>query len=150
MTPSSEIPTDFPSTGRLAGVDFGTVRIGVAITDPSRILASPYCNYTRRSLEADADFFRELADEERVAAWIVGLPLHAGGEESRKSMEARQFGKWLKDVTGLPVAFFDERFTSKEAERILGAAGATRKKKKKHTDTIAAQILLRDFLASQS
>ncbi len=148
MTEISDIPPDFPRTGRLAAVDFGTVRIGVAITDPDRILASPLCNYTRQSLPADAAFFTDLATEERVAGWVVGLPLHASGDESAKSHEARTFGSWLATTTGLPVCFFDERFTSKEATRVLGAAGATRKKKKKHTDTIAAQILLRDFLAA--
>ncbi|HHM13005.1 MAG TPA: Holliday junction resolvase RuvX [Planctomycetaceae bacterium] len=149
MNPTSEIPPDFPTTGRLAGVDFGDVRIGLAVTDPERILASPLANYTRRSLEADAEFFRQVAREERIVGWVVGLPLYASGEESPKAEEARRFGAWLAERTELPVAFFDERFTSREATRVLGMAGATRKKKKKHTDSIAAQILLRDFLEAQ-
>lgn len=148
MTDLADIPPDFPPAGRLAGVDYGTVRIGIAITDPNRILASPLDNYTRRGKEQDRAYFVNLAQDERIAGWVVGLPLFASGAESPKALEARRFGQWLGEITQLPVAYFDERFTSREAERALGAAGATRKKKKQRTDKLAAQILLRDFLES--
>ncbi len=95
--------TEFPTTGRLAGIDYGTVRIGVAITDASRILASPLENYNRRSLEADADYFRRLTDQEQIVGFVVGLPVHSSGQESQKSAEARGFGQWLRAVTGRPV-----------------------------------------------
>jgi putative holliday junction resolvase len=84
---------DFPATGRLAGIDFGTVRIGVAITDASRILASPLENYNRRSLDADADYFRRLTVQEQIVGFVVGLPVHGNGRESQKSAEARIFGQ---------------------------------------------------------
>lgn len=138
----------FPAKGRLAGVDYGTVRIGVAVTDLDRRLASPYENYTRRSQEADADYFRQIVADESIAGFVVGLPVHASGEESQKSAEARQFGAWLADVTGLPVQYFDERFTSVEAERYLLDAQMTRKKRKKRLDMLAAQIMLAGYLES--
>ena len=86
-----------PQQGRVAGIDFGTVRIGIAISDPGRSIASPLENYTRQGLEQDARRFRRLVAEENVALFVVGLPVHLSGQESRKSQEARQFGKWLQE-----------------------------------------------------
>ncbi|MCH5373605.1 MAG: Holliday junction resolvase RuvX [Planctomycetes bacterium] len=137
-----------PASGRLAGIDYGTVRIGISISDPSRIVASPYENYSRRSAEADADYFRRFADGENVVGFIVGLPVHGSGEESQKSREARRFGKWLQETTQRPVAFHDERFTSAHARQLLAGAELTRKKSKSRLDMIAAQIILASFLES--
>jgi putative pre-16S rRNA nuclease len=137
-----------PQQGRVAGIDFGTVRIGIAISDPGRSIASPLENYTRQGPEQDARRFRRLVAEENVALFVVGLPVHLSGQESRKSQEARQFGKWLQETTGLPVVFFDERFTSVEAEQHLLGADMTRKKRKARLDKIAAQILLAAYLES--
>ena len=130
------------AAGRVAGIDYGHVRIGIAISDPDRTIASPLENYNRRGLEPDAQRFRRLVTEERVVLFVVGLPLHLDGRESEKSQEARQFGAWLGDVTGVPVEFFDERFTSHEAEQLLLAADLTKKRRKKRMDMLAAQIML--------
>ncbi len=137
-----------PTTGRLAAVDFGTVRIGVAICDADRRLASPLENYTRRSERLDAEFFRKLAELERIVGWVVGLPVHGHGVESVKSREARRFGDWLGRVSGLPVAYFDERFTTAQADEILGQARLTRRQKQERRDKLAAQILLTAYLES--
>jgi putative holliday junction resolvase len=91
------------SPGRLAGVDYGTVRIGVAVTDADQKFASPLENYTRRGEAADAKFFQRLAQEERIISFVVGLPVHLDGYESQKSLEARKFGDWLSQTTGVPV-----------------------------------------------
>ena len=72
--------------------------------------------------------------------------MHLDGRESEKSLEARRFGKWLGDVTGLPVEFFDERFTSLEAEQLLLGAELTKKRRKKRLDMLAAQIMLAAYL----
>jgi putative Holliday junction resolvase len=136
--------------GRIAGVDYGAVRIGVAISDPERRLASPLENYARRTPELDARRFKQLAGEEEIVLWVVGLPVHLDGRESQKSREARQFGQWLGDATGVPVAFFDERFTSHEAEELLLAAELTKKRRKKRLDMLAAQIMLSAYLESES
>jgi putative Holliday junction resolvase len=130
----------------VAGIDYGTVRIGMAISDPERKIASPLENYTRRSPQQDAERFRQLVADERVVLFVVGLPLTADERESAKSREARAFGRWLGETTGVPVEFFDERFTSHEAEEILLSAKLTQKRRKKRLDMLAAQIILRGFL----
>jgi putative Holliday junction resolvase len=68
------------------------------------------------------------------------------GGESQKSTEARQFGRWLAETTGVGVEFFDERFTSHEAEQYLLAAEMTKKRRKKRMDMLAAQIMLTAYL----
>ena len=137
------------SPGRVAGVDFGDVRIGIAITDTDRTIASPLENYTRCGLEQDAEWFRRLAAEQDVTLFVVGLPIHLDGRESQKSQQARQFGQWLGEVTGVPVEFYDERFTSVEAEQALLAVDMTRKRRKKRLDKLAAQIMLSGYLESR-
>lgn len=138
------------NSGRLAGIDFGTVRIGIAVTDPQQRLASPFENYTRRGEQADAAYFRRLVEEEEIQRFIVGLPVFASGDESPKSREARTFGNWLVRITGRPVEYFDERYTSLEAEALLVATGATRKRRKAALDKLAAQMLLTAYLESNA
>jgi putative Holliday junction resolvase len=134
----------------VAGIDFGTVRIGIAISNAGRTIASPYENYTRRGADADARRFRRLVDEEGIVEFVVGLPVHLDGRESEKSAEARQFGAWLAEVTGTPVAYFDERFTSVQAEEALLSAKMTSKRRKKRLDMLSAQIMLSAYLESQA
>jgi putative Holliday junction resolvase len=141
-------PARVPDPGRVAGIDYGTVRIGIALSDPRRSIASPYENYTRRGPQQDARRFQRLAAEERVTLFVVGLPVHLDGRESQKSAEARQFGRWLAEVTGLPVEFYDERFSSSQAEQFLLEADMTRKRRKKRMDMLAAQIILSAYLES--
>lgn len=134
--------------GRVAGIDFGTVRVGIAISDPERKIASPYENYTRRGEREDARRFRRLVEEETIRLFVVGLPVHLDGRESEKSREARRFGQWLAETTGVPVQFFDERFSSYQAEETLLAAQMTKKRRKQRLDMLAAQIMLSAFLES--
>lgn len=136
----------FPSHGRLLGVDFGTVRVGLAISDPDRVISSPLDTYTRKGEAADGTFFARLVVAERIAALVVGLPLHTGGEEGKKAAEARQFGVWLEIVTGLPVVFWDERFTTAVAEDALRAAGLNPRKRQERRDRVAAQLILQGFI----
>lgn len=139
--------TKHPST-RIAGIDYGTVRIGIALADLEVGIAGPYETYARRSEVQDAAYFRKLATEERLSRLVVGLPVHLDGNESQKSRQARQFGAWLEQVTGVPVEYFDERFTSTEAEAILGEAQLTKKRRKARVDQLAAQIMLTAYLES--
>jgi putative Holliday junction resolvase len=132
--------------GRLLGVDFGTVRVGLAVCDPDRIIASPLATYARRNAELDGRYFRDLARAEGVAGLVVGLPVHMSGQEGQKAAEARAFGRWLGELTGLPVAFWDERYTSVEAERHLWNAGLTHQRRKDRRDRVAAQLLLQSYL----
>jgi putative Holliday junction resolvase len=137
-----------PAKGRLVGIDFGTVRIGIAISDADHCLASPYENYTRRDPEADRRYFTELVNTESVVGFVIGLPVHSSGEESAKSLEAREFGRWVADLTDLPVTFYDERYTTAQAEQLLNTAELTSKRRKKRLDMVAAQIILASYLES--
>ncbi len=135
-----------PEKGRLAGIDFGTVRIGIAVCDPDRIIASPYEIYTRKNEIKDAEFFLHFVQEEKICGLVIGLPLHFNGELSDKAREAIAFGTWLANLTKLPVAYMDERYSSVEAESFLRDAKMTRKKRKARIDKIAAQIFLAAFI----
>jgi len=135
------------STGsRLLGVDYGTVRIGLAVSDPDRMIASPLTTYRRRGREPDAGYFRQTVERQGIGQVIVGLPVHLDGRVGQKALEARAFGVWLGEVTGLPVVFWDERFSSVEAEGLLRSAGLTNKRRRGRRDRVAAQILLQSYL----
>lgn len=131
---------------RIAGIDFGTVRIGIAVADLDVGIAGPLETYARRSDRLDTQYFQTLAREERLVRWVVGLPVHGCGGESQKSREARQFGTWLAQITNVPVEYFDERYTSAEAEAALQDAGLTKKQRKARIDQLAAQIMLTAYL----
>jgi putative holliday junction resolvase len=131
---------------RLLGVDYGSVRIGLAVSDPERRLASPLAVYERRGREGDAEYFRALTTTEEIGVLVVGLPVHCDGREGQKAEEARAFGAWLAETTGLPVVFWDERFSTVEAESALWQAGLTHKKRKARRDGVAAQIHLQAYI----
>lgn len=135
-----------PAKGRVGGIDYGTVRIGIAVTNADRTLASPLSNYTRNDKQADARYFRRLVKEEELVALVVGLPVHTSGAESEKSQQARRFAAWLAEVTELPVLHFDERYTTAAADEIMLSAGLTRKRQKERRDMLAAQIMLAAWL----
>jgi putative Holliday junction resolvase len=133
---------------RIAGIDYGTVRIGIATADSDVGIAGPYETYMRRNERLDGEYFCRLAAEEHVGRFIVGLPVHCSGDESQKSAEARAFGAWLQQTTKIPVEYFDERYTSAEAEQHLLDAGLTKKRRKVKLDQLAAQIMLAAYLES--
>ena len=138
-------------SGRVAGVDYGRKRIGVAICDAHRILSSPLCvRQTTGDAKADAAFFRKLVADEGIVGFVVGLPIHADGTDSRMSVEVERFGAWLTAQTGLPVVFHDERYSSREATGLLAGSGLTRGRKKERTDAIAAQVVLSSWLEAQA
>ena len=144
---NSDEPNDpFPTAGRLAAIDFGSVRIGIAVCDPDRILASPLKVHPAADWQRDGEYFRSIAKSERIGAFVVGLPIHCDGGESQKSKECRKFASWLADETELPVRLFDERFTTADAMSRMAGVGYTNKKKKKRVDAIAAQVILESFL----
>lgn len=140
--------SETPRVGRILAIDYGHVRLGLAISDPDQTLASPFENYTRRSPEKDAAYLRQVVKEERVVLVVVGLPVHLSGRESQKSFESREFAEWVQKLTDVPVVLFDERFTTHEAEQHLMAAGLTKQKRKARLDMLAAQALLKGYLDS--
>ncbi len=116
--------------GRLAAIDYGRRRIGVAVCDAARIIASPLCvRETSGDHAADAAFFQKLVAEEDLVGFVVGLPLHADGTASEMSTEVERFAAWLTRTTGLPVAFQDERRRRGpvRARLMAGAAGRPRR-----------------------
>ena len=133
-------------TGRVLGIDTGAKRVGLAISDPDRIIASPLTTLERQSTERDAQFFRDVIAREQVVLLVVGLPMHTDGREGIKAQEARAYGAWLADITGLPVEYADERFTTVHAESALWDAGLTHRRRKERRDRVAAQIMLQAYL----
>lgn len=131
---------------RVLGLDFGTKRVGAAISDGSGRLATPLEVYERQGDRVDARHYRRLVEDEGVERLVVGLPVHTTGGEGRTTDLARRWGKWLAEVTGLPVVFRDERFTSVEAEHLLQDAGLKASQRKRKIDMIAATLLLQAYL----
>jgi putative Holliday junction resolvase len=134
------------SAGRLLGVDYGEARIGLAVSDPERRIASPLATHEHQGPDRDAEFFRALVRHENVSALVVGLPVHADGREGVKATQARAFGAWLAGVTGLPVVYADERYTTVQAEQALWDAGLTHRRRRQRRDRVAAQMLLQAYL----
>jgi putative holliday junction resolvase len=143
--PKQDLP--FPETGRLLGIDYGTVRIGVSVCDPLRILVSPLEIRQVSGREADGRYFKELAKREQASGFVVGLPIHCDGGESDKSREARAFAVWLQEAASLPVRLFDERFTTSAAQQRMGPGKGKKKGSRvRQIDAIAALVLLESFL----
>lgn len=139
-------PGSIPDCGRLAGIDYGTARIGIATCDPTQTFVTPFETYNRRNDRLDGEHFEQLYRREQIVGWVIGLPIHCDGKESRKSEEVRRFAAWLAELSELPYAFYDERFSSKEARVLMYDTGWTPKQKKKNVDRLAAFLILTHFL----
>ncbi len=149
ITDDSEQSCDLlPANGRLLGVDFGTVRIGLAMCDESQNWVTPLDTYSRRNERLDGAHFANLSKAESLVGIVVGLPIHCDGKESQKSHEVRKFCHWLRGVTNLPIAHYDERFTTAEARRLLGERTLSAKAKKQKLDGVAAYLILSHYLES--
>jgi putative Holliday junction resolvase len=135
--------------GRLLGVDYGSRRVGLAVSDADRKIASPLATYERRDREQDGRFFKKLVADEEIAELVIGLPIHLSGDEGAKAAEARAFGAWLGELTGLAVTYWDERYTTVEAEEHLWSAGLTHKQRKARRDQVAAQVILQTYIDAQ-
>ena len=132
--------------GRVVGLDVGTKTIGVALSDPTRMLASPVHTVARQGVRRDIEALLALLDGKGVDAAVVGLPLELDGTEDRSARLARQVGTALAAVTDWPVAYVDERFSSVDAERQLIAAGMSRQRRKEVIDQQAAVLILQSWL----
>jgi putative holliday junction resolvase len=131
---------------RILGVDYGTRRIGCALTDPTGTIASPLTTFSRRAGKRPpwAEIERLVAEHE-VAELVVGLPLDLSGDEGEWAREVREFGTQLARRTGLPVHYVDERLSSVQAERAVRSSGLPRgrREQKERVDAAAAALLLR-------
>jgi putative Holliday junction resolvase len=144
--PDELMPSAPPAPRRLLAIDHGAARLGLAISDPDRKIASPLATYTRRDQAKDLAHLRRVIEEEEVGGVVVGLPLHTDGRESQQSAAARAFGAWLGKETNLPVVFYDERFSTLFAERELWDAGLTHRRRKERRDRVAAQMILQAYI----
>lgn len=148
---------DLPTTGRLVAFDLGRVRVGVAVSDPSQVVASPSDTLDVADLDrgeqmdvtALADRLADVARELAAAGIVVGAPLALDGHEGAAAREARAVADALRGATGLPVRLVDERFTTSEAERALLEADVSRAGRRKVVDRVAAGVLLQGVLAAQ-
>lgn len=131
---------------RWLGVDYGTVRLGLACADRQTAIAFPITTYTRQGDKKDIAFLQNLVKEERIDAILVGLPVRGNGIKGEKAQEALKFGEWLGQITNLPVQYYDERYSTFDAENSLREAGLSPMKRKQKRDQVAAQIILQSFL----
>ncbi len=131
------------------GLDFGSKRIGVALSDPSGLLATPLLTVYRTRPRDDMRSVARLARRHGCAAVVAGLPLHMSGERSPMAAKIEAFGAELTQFSGLPVHFWDERLTSSEAHGLLYAAGRPRAEHAGVVDQVAAVLILQGFLDSR-
>ena len=134
------------SRGKILGVDFGDTRTGLAICDPSRILASGIGYISPGGIEKTADAVAEIAREQNAAAIVVGLPVNMDGSEGARAARCRKFAHLLEERLSLPVAMFDERMTTMTAARYLNETNTRGKKRKTVIDTLSAQMFLQNCL----
>jgi putative holliday junction resolvase len=123
---------------RVLALDYGSARCGCALSDPTRTLATPVAAIERPSSRKGMARIASLVREREVGAVVVGLPLGLSGEDTEQTRETRAFAVRLGAAIDVPVSLYDERFTTRIAERSGGTADE---------DSRAAAVLLEDWLA---
>jgi len=140
------IASRLPPTGRLIGVDLGAKTIGLAVSDVERRLASPLKTLKRATFGKDAEALMAACREYGVVGLVVGLPLDLDGGDTPRAQSARAFGRNLSTTTGLPVAFWDERFSTAAMERSLIEMDVSRSRRAEVIDKMAAAYILQGAL----
>ena len=128
------------------GIDFGTVRIGIALSDPMRIISSPFETYLRKNETADVDYILNIVNTQNVKTIVFGLPLNMDGTEGETALKVRNFAELIKKNCDCEIVFQDERLSSMEAEEILINSNVKREKRKQLIDKLAAQIILQTYI----
>jgi putative Holliday junction resolvase len=141
---------------RALGIDYGERRIGLALSDPTGLLASPWKKIDndanlgaaaqRLALEVDA----LVAEPDGLAAIVIGLPRRLSGEDNAQTARVRKLAELLGDKTAIPITFQDERLTSHEAEERLATRVRDWRKRKQQLDAMAAALILQDYLDQQT
>lgn len=130
---------------RTLGIDLGTKRIGLAISDALGITAQGL--FTINVEEGDVlSKIGEVVSKDDVREIVVGLPLNMNGSKGPQAIAAETFADKLKEKFNIPVKLWDERMTTKEVERIMIDAGTRRNKRKQKIDKLAAQVMLQSYL----
>lgn len=134
---------------KILAVDLGTVRTGIAVSDPTEFIASPVCTIEQRDLDALISQVAELAGKQSASEIVVGHPRNMDGSRGESARRAEGFAESLGIVSGLPVHLWDERMTTMSAISILNETNTRGKKRKAVVDTVAATIILQDYLDSR-
>jgi len=131
--------------GRVMALDTGTVRIGVAVSDPLGLIAQPHSSLsaTDPGLMSEVDSLVAELDVDRI---VVGLPVSLDGTEGPSALLARDFAARIADATGIAVELVDERFSTVTAEKVMIEAGARRAERKSARDRVAAAVFLQAYL----
>lgn len=132
-------------------LDYGRRRIGVAVSDPTRTIATPHATVANHGEPAEPpETLLDLLSELEPSRVVLGIPFHMDGTAGEMALEAREFGRRLHEASGLPVVEWDERLTSAGARRAMLETGAPRRRRREKgaPDRLAAAMLLRSYLAS--
>jgi len=134
---------------RILGIDFGDKTLGLAVSDILGITAQPLDQYRTQGSEEDKSFFLTLVTRHRIGKIVIGLPLRMDGTEGTRVDKTRRFADWLQSFLDLPVVFWDERLTTKQALLILREQNSGPRKKKQQKDKVAAALILAAYLESE-
>lgn len=132
---------------RIMGIDYGTKRIGVAMSDELLMTAHGMDTIKRKEISRDIKAIQDIADEYAVSEIVVGLPISMDGTYSQKTREVIGFVDLLSKAVTVPVVTYDERLTSWEADQIMLEANLSREKRRELSDKVAAQLILQGYLA---
>lgn len=133
----------------ILAVDLGKARTGLAICDKTEFLASPLAQISEKNPEQLLEKVAQVVLAKEVELIVVGLPKNMDGTEGESAQYAREFGKKLKEKTGIEVKMQDERGTTITAHKYLNATNTRGKKRKNVVDSVAATIILQNFLDSR-
>lgn len=134
---------------RILGIDYGSKRLGLSLSDEDEILASPLAVHIRTKLAEDLSFLAHLTHDHKVGRIVLGLPLNMNGSQGEMARAVQEFADQLRRECNIPIILFDERLTTSEAERVLIQADISRKKRKNLRDGLAAVLILQGYLDSQ-
>lgn len=139
-----------PSTGRILGVDWGTVRLGIAMTDETQTIASPVTTLTRRpGKRFPMPAFQVLIERHAPVGVVIGWPLTPEGTEGESARAARELADTITRRTGLPMELWDERFSTASALRSIREQGGSPRGRKEDVDSLAASLLLQHWLEAR-
>jgi putative Holliday junction resolvase len=133
---------------RILAIDYGTRRMGIAISDELQIIAQPLEYIPAEPFNQFLERLKQLIREKEVALILVGLPRNMDGSYGPAALKVQEFVAVLKDAIAAPIKTWDERLTSAQANRFLLQAGVRRDKRKQKVDQTAAAILLQSYLDS--
>ena len=136
--------------GRILGLDVGSRRIGVAVSDPLGITAQGLETLERKNKRYDFEYLRRVIRDYEVKEIVVGLPLRMSGAEGTQSEKMRAFAEELQKKFGLPVHLWDERLTSAEANRFLRETEMSIEKRGKAVDRMAAVLILQGWMEQRA